>query len=211
MTMSSKHRTAKQDFCLEGQFLGFGREGYKIKSLHLAIADTVIQIKLAKAARAGVQDMPLPGDWVKVHGTQKFKPEEQQIKLKAERLTRVVECLLSDSPVGELSGNHPTEATVNSNEFPLPPPPPTIQQQQFKILVCQKSDCQKKGGRRQQTALQEVLRDRGLSQQVELEKTGCLGKCSMAPNLVLMPGKQRLSGMALEAIVELLQGKLARV
>jgi NADH:ubiquinone oxidoreductase subunit E len=37
-----------------------------------------------------------------------------------------------------------------------------------------------------------------------MEKSGCLGKCSMAPNIVLMPGKKRLSGMKPEAIAELL-------
>lgn len=207
--MSSKNRAAKQEFCLEGQFLGFAQEGYKIKSLHLAIADTVLQIKLAKTARTTVQEMPLPGDWVKVHGTQKFKPEERQIKLKAERLTRVLECLLSDSPHGGLNSDRPTSFPPTPDEFSLQRPAPTAKQQQLKILVCQKSDCQKKGGRRQQAALQEVLCDRGLNHQVAVVKTGCLGKCSMAPNLVLMPGKQRLSGMALDAIVELLQVKLS--
>jgi hypothetical protein len=209
--MSSKNRAAEQEFCLEGQFLGFGREGYKIKSLHLAIADTVLQIKLAKAARTTEHDMPLPGDWVRVQGTQKFKPEERQIKLKAERLSRVTECLLSDSPSREPRSSRPTSAKAVSNELLSDKPLPPAKQQQFKILVCQKSGCQKKGGKRQQAALQEVLRDRGLAQQVELETAGCLGKCSMAPNLVLMPGKQRLSGMALEAIAELLENKLSSI
>jgi NADH:ubiquinone oxidoreductase subunit E len=53
-------------------------------------------------------------------------------------------------------------------------------------------------------AIETILRDRGLHEWVDLQASGCLGKCSMAPNIVLMPGKKRLSGMNPEAIADLL-------
>lgn len=72
-------------------------------------------------------------------------------------------------------------------------------------MICQKSGCLKKGGKRQRQAIENLLRDRGLHDSVTLQETGCLGKCSMAPNVVLMPGKKRLSGMKPEAIAEMLE------
>lgn len=47
--------------------------------------------------------------------------------------------------------------------------------------------------------------DRGLEDRVAIERTGCLKRCSQAPNMVLMPGKTRLSGMEPDAIVTLLE------
>ncbi|MCU0525209.1 MAG: (2Fe-2S) ferredoxin domain-containing protein [Elainella sp. Prado103] len=86
-----------------------------------------------------------------------------------------------------------------------PLPPVAIRPKKLKILTCHKSGCAKKGGSRQCQILQTLLHDRGLGQHVTVETTGCLGKCSMAPNLILMPGKKRLSGMKPEAIVDLVE------
>ncbi|HEY9612113.1 MAG TPA: (2Fe-2S) ferredoxin domain-containing protein [Allocoleopsis sp.] len=47
--------------------------------------------------------------------------------------------------------------------------------------------------------------DRGLQDQVKIERTGCLKRCSQAPNVVLMPGKTRLSGMHPDAIATLIE------
>jgi NADH:ubiquinone oxidoreductase subunit E len=74
----------------------------------------------------------------------------------------------------------------------------------LKLLMCQKSGCQKKGGKKHRQAIETLLRDRNLLDQVVIQETGCLGKCSLAPNLVLMPGKRRVSGMSPNAIVALL-------
>jgi len=74
--------------------------------------------------------------------------------------------------------------------------------EKIKLLVCQKSDCQKKGGKHHRQKLEQSLAKRGLSCRVMIEETGCLGKCSLAPNIVLMPHKKRLSGLKPAAIAD---------
>lgn len=71
--------------------------------------------------------------------------------------------------------------------------------------MCQKSGYLKRGGKRLCQELEATLCDRGLQDQVKIERTGCLKRCSQAPNLVLMPGKTRLSGMHPDAIATLIE------
>ncbi|BDI17312.1 hypothetical protein ANSO36C_31140 [Nostoc cf. commune SO-36] len=60
------------------------------------------------------------------------------------------------------------------------------------ILVCQKSDCMKRGGKALCQALEAALSDRGLEDQVTIKGTGCMKNCKAGPNLV-MPDKTRHS------------------
>ncbi|MFN5303279.1 MAG: (2Fe-2S) ferredoxin domain-containing protein [Pseudanabaena sp.] len=57
------------------------------------------------------------------------------------------------------------------------------------ILICQKSDCWQSGGKEIYQRLEEELRDRGLSNRVQIQKTGCQKRCKQATNLVIMPNK----------------------
>ena len=71
------------------------------------------------------------------------------------------------------------------------------------ILVCQKPDCIKRGGKAVCQALQAALSDRGLADRVTVELTGCMKKCSSGPNLV-MPDKTRYSRVKVAQIPELI-------
>ena len=59
-------------------------------------------------------------------------------------------------------------------------------------MVCQKSDCMKRGGKAVCQALEAALSDRGLEDQVTIKGTGCMKNCKAGPNLV-MPDKTRYS------------------
>ena len=59
------------------------------------------------------------------------------------------------------------------------------------MLVCQKSNCWKKGGKEVYAELETALSDRHLDGVIPVKKTGCLGKCKKAPNLVMLPDKAR--------------------
>lgn len=162
-------------FNLEGRFLGFLREdGYKLKYLQLATADGEQCIKLSKEARASVGQVLRPGDWIQVWGEKTVK-HEHEIKLKAYRIRVAApgHCALA----------------------PATPPPATATSTQPKatILICQKADCMKRGGKAVCQALEAALRDRGLTDQVTIRGTGCMKQCKAAPNLVVMPGKTRYS------------------
>lgn len=209
--MRNSRHDRQSTFQLEGEFLTFVAEAGKIKYLRLVVANDELQIKLSKAARASLfqqqqQSLELvlrPWDRVLITGEQKLD-RHSNIKLKAHDVVKLNQtCSLacrdnSDSArTSTVDLNVSSELTKASIKVPSKP--------KAKLLICQKSGCQKRGGNKQHQRLETLLHDRGIHHLVRIETTGCLGKCSMAPNIMLMPGKQRLSGMKPEAIVELLE------
>ncbi|MCU0533087.1 MAG: (2Fe-2S) ferredoxin domain-containing protein [Hydrococcus sp. Prado102] len=214
--MKKGKKEVSTNFTLEGQFLGFviDQDDNKFKYLRMAVADDEVQIKLSKQARASLfrsleehSFLALrPWDFIQVTGEKtldcpkgngKADRTTNILKLKAEQIT-----ILNVNQSAEIQptqeGNcQPTKSCPTKTKL-------SASKSRAKLLVCHRSSCQKRGGRRQHQAIESMLRDRGLHECVVMEKSGCLGKCSMAPNIVLMPGKKRLSGMKPEAIAELL-------
>jgi NADH:ubiquinone oxidoreductase subunit E len=76
------------------------------------------------------------------------------------------------------------------------------------ILVCQKSDCVKRGADGVCQALQGALRDRGLADQVTIKATGCMKNCKAGPNLV-MPDKTRYSRIQATQVPALMEKHFA--
>ncbi len=178
-----KKQKQESAFSLEGRFLGFEVEdGYKIKRLWLATAEGEYCIKLTKESRASVQGILVPGDWIMVSGCQTLY-SEGEVKFKAFCITQSSPRQRSQLNRGNadlLVQTHPNSATVQSKTKP-----------QATILVCQKSDCIKRGGKSVCQALQASLSDRGLTG-VAIKGTGCMKQCKAGPNLV-MPDKTRYS------------------
>ena len=59
----------------------------------------------------------------------------------------------------------------------------------MKVLVCQKSNCCKRGGKAVMKKLKKLAEDSGLDGKVAVKSTGCMGKCSKGP--VMLVGKTR--------------------
>ncbi|NJO72071.1 MAG: (2Fe-2S) ferredoxin domain-containing protein, partial [Oscillatoriales cyanobacterium RM1_1_9] len=78
-----------------------------------------------------------------------------------------------------------------------------------KILICQKSDCRKRGGNRLYTAIEEALTDRGLQDQVKIQGTGCLKRCKAGPNIVFMPDKVSYSQVNPATVPNLIEKHLS--
>jgi hypothetical protein len=172
------------EFCFEGRFLGLASNASgKLKYIRLEVETNELQIKLPKQMRIALLRGLQPGDQVVVFGKQKIDKYTGQFKLKAYQVNK-----LNAEAQPEMS----SEQTLSSR-------------QKVKILMCQKSGCLKRGGKKLCQQLEAILRDRGLQDQVKIERTSCLKKCSQAPNVVLMPGKQRLSGMHPETIAALVE------
>jgi (2Fe-2S) ferredoxin len=172
----SKHPKHTSVFTLQGRFLGFEIEdGFKIKRIHLATADGEFWIKLSKESRASVKGVLTPGDWLSVSGEKTVKPEIGEVKYKAY----------------QIENTSPTQAEPSipaSQSQPKAKP-------KAAILVCQKSDCMKRGGTAVCQALQQELSDRGLTNQISIKGTGCMKQCKAGPNLV-MPDKTRYTKVA---------------
>lgn len=174
------------EFRVEGQFLGFVTDEVgKLKYLRMVVEKNEFQIKLAKESRAFLLRVLKPGDQILVMGKKKLDKHTGQFKLKAEQVNKLTL---------DLEQRIPPHPALHSQPKP-----------KAKILMCQKSGCLKRGGKRLCQELEATLCDRGLQDRVKIERTGCLKRCSQAPNVVLMPGKTRLSGMHPDAIATLIE------
>lgn len=199
--------TQTEPFSLEGRFLGFGAEGYKLKLMRLTTATGDYTIKLPKELRSLLYRTLTPGDWVQVTGYQKF--DEGRVKLKAEQVLPAV-----NRPALSLlqSAQHPTQthptqqpmqtsAAQDAAQSVCHAGPASAKPQT--ILVCQKSDCCKRGGHALVQALRTELVERGLAEQVKICGTGCMKRCKAGPNLV-MPNKTRYTRIQAHEVSTLL-------
>lgn len=177
--MGKFHSKEVSAFNLEGKFLGFEFEdGYQRKYLRLENSEgAYYYVKLAKYLRSSVELNLQPGDWIQIFGEKKFDSKKGTLKLKAERVI--------------LAANNQTKTPVPSKPKPI--------QGKANILVCQKSDCMKRGGKGVCQALQAAISDRGLENEVAIKGTGCLKQCKAGPNLI-MPDKTRYSRIQAEQI-----------
>ncbi|GAB4368677.1 MAG: OB-fold nucleic acid binding domain-containing protein [Elainellaceae cyanobacterium] len=170
----SKHKDYQvSEIDLEGRFLGFAaKEGYKLKYLRLATATGEQVVKIPKDLRSMLYRTLTPGEWVHVTGEQKHSYKQGTIKLKAHQIYPIT----------------PSQLRSAAPLVSSPPAKPSTKQET--ILVCQKSDCCKRGGRALADALKTELSDRGLDDRVAIKPTGCMKQCKAGPNLV-MPDKTR--------------------
>jgi (2Fe-2S) ferredoxin len=176
--MSSKHNQTAA-FELEGRFLSFiAKDGYKIKYLRLSTATGEYTVKISKDLRRSIQQVMVPGEWIKVSGWQTQDRKTGIGKFKADQLSRAVP---SSSQAA------PPEAPIVTA---IATPAATPAKAKACILVCQKSDCCKRGGRDISKALEAGLGDRALQQEVTIKGTGCMKRCKAGPNIV-MPDKTR--------------------
>jgi len=194
-------------FNLEGIFLGFlGGDPRKPKSLLLGVDQEQIAIKLPKELRPSITRSVSLGDRLRCIGCSQIDFKAGVIKLKAYQIFFLPP--LGDGPTGIPPSAVPadTAATPPCSRGNAPEPATaTKAPKNSKILVCHKSGCQKRGGRKMVTALEQVLQEYQLQDQVEIRYTGCQKRCSKAPNLTVMPGKHRydnLSPKDLSALIE---------
>lgn len=187
----SKFNKQVSEFILDGRVLQVFFKGSRPKVLQLMAESGLYTMKLSKKLRSRADGVLIPGTEVRVGGKKTLNLKKSSIKLKAYEIY----------PLGE------------SRDFPAPPPRSEVQkgQKTAKILVCQKSDCCKRGARAVCEALEAQLCDRGLEGQVTIQKTGCLKKCSLGPNLVVMPDKTRYTRVKPEDISEVIEKHLISV
>jgi (2Fe-2S) ferredoxin len=172
--MSKFDRNQVSEFSLEGRFLDFAiKDGYKLKGLLLATAEGECYVKLAKDLRAAF-NLQLPkGTWLQVVGEKTLDLETGEVKLKALRV------MAAGTGGDRETGGQGDKGTRETRG-------------KATILVCQKSDCMKRGGDGVCRALESALSDRSLSNEVTIKGTGCMKNCKAGPNLV-MPDKTRYS------------------
>jgi (2Fe-2S) ferredoxin len=174
----SKHDLTSA-FELEGRFIGFTIKDHdELKHLRLSTSTGEYTIKLSKDLRRSLPLALVPGEWLRVSGKQKQTSKMEGSKLKAKQLYR-------DSPSSAVGKAHIDRSEAALIHALAPSQPVIPSQAKACILICQKSDCCKRGGRQVAQALQEGLGDRALTKQVTIKGTGCMKRCKDGPNIVM--------------------------
>ena len=201
------YKSGKQvsEFSLEGEILGLiVEDGCKLKYLRIS-SDRGVEylVKLCKELRSFLLPVLTPGLKVQVVGEKELNLKNGKIKLKARSL-KLAQSQNDRSPEQLDSTNLPvavltSDARAIASEFTSGAAAQTVKapaKTQTKILVCQKSDCLKRGAGGVCKALENALNSRGLEDKVTVQGTGCLKQCKAGPNIVLMPDKTRYSRIA---------------
>ena len=176
--MSSIHSSEIIPFQLQGKFVGFiYKSNIKAKSLILAVGERELRIKIDKSLQDTHFLNLLPGDWISITGEQEFKKEKfTKLKLKAYEIDRL-SCDVKCNPQEETNAMGKGKACAKKG----------------KILICNKSDCAKRGGKKLYGVLEKTISNLGLEKHVTIQKTGCQKRCGKAPNMILMPGRSKHS------------------
>jgi len=76
------------------------------------------------------------------------------------------------------------------------------------VLVCKGGDCKKRGSKAVRKALKDELRAEGLTGDVRIDLTDCLGLCKHGPNLVVYPGGTWYLGVVEQDVPEVVHRHL---
>lgn len=177
MSKSKKYQT--DQFILVGKLQKISAKKGKVKYLKLATDEGKYWLKVAKELRDDLDFQINKGSQLKVTGQQKQYLKTGKTKFKAIAIE-----LISEAPDKQ-------KTKIKEKEVSLLPVFDRTKKSKAKVLVCQKSNCWKKGGKEVYAELETALSDRHLDGLIPIKKTGCLGKCKKAPNLVMLPDKVR--------------------
>lgn len=178
----------------EGQFLGFlpDKDG-KLKYLRWQAGADVFSGKIPKSLRSALYRTLKPGDTVQICGEREVDPHKGREKWV---LYRVV-------PLGEKAeGMSLTTAPASGGETE-----PVVPKVKGKVLVCQKSDCYRRGAGAVMQALNAHLA--AYSGSICVQGVGCMKDCKRGPHVVFMPDKARYSGVSPQGIPDLLERHFA--
>jgi (2Fe-2S) ferredoxin len=171
-------------FQVVGQFLGFIlKNGYQIKYLRITVEGREYWFKPEKSLRDRLSLNMTLHSWLQVTGESRVCEKTGRLNLKVTGIQ-----------------------ALPTTESPTPAKP-----KKATILVCQKSDCWKKGGASVCRMLEESLQEKGLSETVNIKLTGCLKQCKQGPNVVVMPDKKHYSKVDPREIPSLIEKHFAPV
>lgn len=190
-------------FHLEGQIQEIIiKDGNKLKYIDVETpTGNNYVVKIAKGIRRNLSSVLIPGLAVKITGEMAVCKKTGEEELKAFEIIPDFSNNSTASSKNNAVGLVETSCSQTETVvLKLPETEETCSKSQEKcaakkaqILVCQKSDCQKRGASKVCKALSEAINDHGLEDQVTIKKTGCLKKCKAGPNMVIMPNKAKYS------------------
>jgi (2Fe-2S) ferredoxin len=181
-------------FELSGNLTKIYLQKKKIKYIKLNTEQGKYWIKIPKKLREKIASLT-KGCQLEVNGTLKKYSKTGKVKYQAQTVVLI--------PQQDLSATTAKTKTVS-----LLPVFDSKIKSKAKVLICQKSNCWKKGGEKVYAQLESILSDRGLSDEIPLKKTGCLNQCKKAPALVMMPDKARYNKVQPQQVAKLVDKHL---
>lgn len=199
----------KPEFYLVGTVrnIDFKKKG-KVKRFELETPQGTFCFKIPHKLHKKLNCRLYPNAKLEARGKVIISSKKAKIKLKLERIR-----LLSGSPSLPPSGldflQPISEKSITPENSPSPENNIGLEnaantQSKGKILLCRKSSCWKRGGKVIYKEILKKLQEYGLEDSVAIEKTGCMGHCKSAPNLVVFPGKNRYRKLNRKDVGELI-------
>jgi hypothetical protein len=156
-----------------------GSDGWKALDLQLA-SGLVYRLKLDKDLRSASLGELQVGQQVWIDGYHKPGKHGGMPKLKALNIE-----------LEELRTETLTSLQAIAPDLPKP---------NFRLQVCSKGSCRKRGAEQLQRQLESWAQDHGLAEQIIIQTTGCLKDCKKGPNVRLLPLGKQLSGFSPELL-----------
>ena len=179
------------EFCLVGTVskLSLKKKG-KVKRFELQTPKGNFYFKIPHKLHKRLNCQLYPNAKLEVRGKANVCPKKAKIKLKIEQI-KVLSPNPSPPPLDLKFFDSTTSenSTISENNTVLENV--TNSELKGKILLCKKSSCWKRGGKAIYEKITEELQEQGLDDSITVKKTGCMGRCKSAPNLVVLPDKAR--------------------
>ena len=192
MSKTSKIVTS---FNFKGKLSKISYKKKKIKYIKLETKQDKYWIKVPKKLRKKIASLSR-GCELEVQGIAKQKSNKGKIKRKAKKVM-VIAPDLPENPI-----------EVKTKTVSLLPIFDRKTKSKAKVLICQKSNCWKKGGKQVCAEIESILDDMDLSKEIPIKKTGCLKQCKKAPALVMMPDKARYNKVKPKQVAKMIDKHL---
>ncbi|MDJ0576820.1 MAG: (2Fe-2S) ferredoxin domain-containing protein [Xenococcaceae cyanobacterium MO_234.B1] len=162
----------------------------KVKSFELKTPKGNFCFKIPHKLHKRLNCQLYPNVKLEVKGKVDICPKKAKIKLKIAEIT-VLSPTSSPPPFDLEFFKSKTSENSTTLENNTALKNGTTSEPKGKILLCKKSSCWKRGGKAIYAKITEELQEQGLEDSVTVKKTGCMGHCKSAPNLVVLPDKAR--------------------
>lgn len=200
MTKTSKSIAS---FKLIGKLSKISDQQKKIKYLKLTTEVGKCWIKIPRQLRKQLPSLSL-GCELEVQGKIKQDLKTGKTKYKAQMVVIIAPETLNTQIDTKLKANKSVSLLPVLNDKSKSKPQVKAKSKS-KVLICHKSNCWKKGGQEVCAAIESILKDHNLTQEISIKQTGCLKQCKKAPALIMMPDKARYQNVRpkqVEKIVE---------
>jgi (2Fe-2S) ferredoxin len=197
----TKTRSITASFKYIGRLSKISVQQKKIKYLKLATKSGKYWIKIPRQLRKQLVSLCL-GCKLEIQGQVKQNLKTGKTKYKAQTVVIIAPKALNPQIDTKIKSTNSASRLSTSNGKLRSKPKAKAKS---KVLICRKSNCWKNGGQKVCAAIESILKEHDLTQEISIKQTGCLNQCKKAPALIVMPDKARYQNVRpkqVEAIVE---------